>query len=258
MLPALKLIGTAMSLLSGVNTVRSMLKEETPGGQAPAQPAAAAQSTPTGGASGAIAAGSRAATAAGEQQDRFLKLLVTQMRNQDPLNPLDNAQVTTQLAQISTVTGIDKLNATLQGLSGALNASQSLQSAALIGRTVVTPGNLTRLTDEGAGGALSLQQSADQVTVTVVNTAGQVVRTFTLGPQSAGVTGFQWDGMTDGGNRAANGVYVFQLAAQRGTGSVSVQPLSTGTVTGISLGADGMKVNTDIGDVLMSDIQRIL
>ena len=78
-------------------------------------------------------------------QDRFLKLLVTQMRNQDPLNPMDNAQVTTQIAQISTVTGIDKVNSSIAGLADAMSASSSLQNASLIGRSVVVPGERVRL-----------------------------------------------------------------------------------------------------------------
>ena len=86
-------------------------------------------------ASSATSTDSTAAT-----QDRFMKLLVTQMKNQDPLNPLDNAQVTSQLAQLSTVTGIDKVNATLQSLMGSMQPSQSLQAAGMIGHSVLAPG----------------------------------------------------------------------------------------------------------------------
>jgi flagellar basal-body rod modification protein FlgD len=73
-------------------------------------------------------------------QDRFLKLLVTQMKNQDPLNPMDNAQVTSQMAQLSTVSGIDKLNATVQALSDSMAAAQSLQAASMIGHAALVPG----------------------------------------------------------------------------------------------------------------------
>src|SRR3990167_8083696 len=81
------------------------------------------------------------ASTAADTQDRFLKLLVTQMKNQDPLNPMDNAQVTSQMAQLSTVTGIDKLNVTLQALSDSMASSQSLQAASMIGYGVLVPGN---------------------------------------------------------------------------------------------------------------------
>src|SRR3954466_13474194 len=82
-------------------------------------------------------------------QDRFMTLLVTQMKNQDPLNPLDNAQVTSQLAQLSTVTGIDKLNGTLETLMGSYQASQSLQAAGMIGHGVLVPGSSVNLGDSG-------------------------------------------------------------------------------------------------------------
>ena len=82
-----------------------------------------------------------AKSAADDVQDRFLKLLVTQMKNQDPLNPLDNAQVTTQLAQISTVNGIEKLNATIEAMASSFTSGQSLQAATMIGKDVLVPGS---------------------------------------------------------------------------------------------------------------------
>src|SRR5512147_1078567 len=89
----------------------------------------------------AAAASPTAPSTAASTEDRFLKLLVSQLKNQDPLNPLDNAQVTSQMAQLSTVTGIDKLNATLQALSSSMIASQSMQAASMIGHVVMVPGN---------------------------------------------------------------------------------------------------------------------
>ncbi len=82
-----------------------------------------------------------AANSGADIQDRFLKLLVTQMKNQDPLNPMDNAQVTSQLAQINTVNGIQQLNATMQGLATSFMSAQSMQSTSLIGHTVLTDGS---------------------------------------------------------------------------------------------------------------------
>ena len=79
--------------------------------------------------------------------DRFLKLLVAQMQNQDPLNPMDNAQVTSQMAQINTVTGIEKLNTTVQGLNSQFVQMQALQGAALVGRDVIVAGNRLAVAD---------------------------------------------------------------------------------------------------------------
>ena len=94
----------------------------------------------------AYGTGSAAKPAEQDLQDRFLKLLVTQMKNQDPLNPLDNAQVTTQLAQISTVNGVERLNATIQAIADSFTAGQSLQAAGMIGREVLVPGSTLQLT----------------------------------------------------------------------------------------------------------------
>ena len=89
-------------------------------------------------------------SAAADGQDRFLKLLTTQLRNQDPLNPMDNAQMTSQLAQISTVDGIAKLNATLEKLVGSQQGSDALQAAALVGRDVLVNGNNLQVAGAGA------------------------------------------------------------------------------------------------------------
>src|SRR5690349_5722545 len=91
------------------------------------------------------------ADAAGSE-DRFLKLLVTQMQNQDPLNPMDNAQVTSQMAQINTVTGIDKLNTTVQGLNSQFVQMQALQGASLMGKGVLVAGNKMTMAEDGKTG----------------------------------------------------------------------------------------------------------
>ena len=92
--------------------------------------------------------------------DRFLKLLVAQMQNQDPLNPMDNAQVTSQMAQIQTVTGIEQLNTTVEGLSSQFVQLQALQGASLVGRDVIVPGNLLDIDNGTAQGGFELTSAA--------------------------------------------------------------------------------------------------
>jgi flagellar basal-body rod modification protein FlgD len=99
--------------------------------------------------------------------DRFLKLLVAQMQNQDPLNPMDNAQVTSQMAQISTVNGIQQLNTTVEGLSGQFVQMQALQGAALVGHDVVVPGKTLDIADGVGQGGFELASPADAVKVEV-------------------------------------------------------------------------------------------
>ncbi|OYY66979.1 MAG: flagellar biosynthesis protein FlgD [Burkholderiales bacterium 28-67-8] len=131
------------------------------------------------------------ASAAGSQ-DRFLKLLVTQMQNQDPLSPMDNAQLTTQIAQINTVTGIDKLNTSVVGLSGQFSQMQALQGASLVGRDVVVPGNVLDIANGVGQGGFELSAPADNVTVEMLSPSGQVVDTMNLGAQGSGMQGFDW------------------------------------------------------------------
>ena len=137
---------------------------------------------------------SSAAADATITSDRFLKLLVAQMKNQDPLNPMDNAQVTSQMAQINTVTGIDKLNSTVAGLSAQFMQMQAMQGASLVGHDVIVPGNkldIDATTAVGRGG-FEIQTPADAVKVEILAPSGAVVQTLNLGAQGAGMHSFDW------------------------------------------------------------------
>jgi flagellar basal-body rod modification protein FlgD len=194
-----------------------------------------------------------------ESQDRFLKLLVTQMRNQDPLNPLDNAEVTSQMAQLSTVSGIDKLNATLQALSSSMIASQSMQAAAMIGHVVMVPGNGIELANAKGMAAVELTQPADSVSVAITDTAGNVVRNMQLGSQSSGALPFQWDGLNDAGQPVADGSYKFTATSQLGGVKSSAGTLSYGVVNSVMQGAQGATLIVgDIGEVSLASVKQIL
>lgn len=198
---------------------------------------------------------------AAETEDRFLKLLVTQMKNQDPLNPLDNAQVTSQMAQLSTVTGIDKLNDTVKGLEASYQASQSLQSAALIGRGVLTPGNEVHLKDHKAIFGIEMLEPADNVTVTVLDAAKNPVYSVDMGAKDVGITPITWDGMSGTGTQKPDGRYTVEVTATRGGKKVAeaVQGLSFGMVGSVSTNAQGIKVNLNgVGPVDLAAVRQIL
>ena len=127
------------------------------------------------------------------ESDRFLKLLVTQMQNQDPLNPLDNAQVTSQMAQISTVTGLEKLNTTVGGLNGQFMQLQAMQGAALVGHDVAIEGNTLRQNGATADGGFELSSKADKVKIEVMNGSGTVVDTINESAVDAGRHAFNWN-----------------------------------------------------------------
>lgn len=173
-------------------------------------------------------------TTAKDLNDRFLRLLVAQMNNQDPLNPLDNAQVTSQMAQINTVTGINGLNDTVTKLLDQFARLESMQAAQLTGRNVLVTGNTLTLPQDGvAVGGLDLNLPADTVSIEIKDAAGQVVQTLQLGKQDAGVSKFQWDGKTSTGASAPAGKYTYSVTAKNGSTAVGATPLTSLQVTGV-------------------------
>ena len=182
----------------------------------------------------AATAGSAGASAAKEAGDRFLKLLVTQLQNQDPMNPMDNAQMTSQMAQISTVSGIEKLNTTVEGLNGQFVQMQALQGASLVGRDVLLQGDkLSVMADGRVQGGFELASAADRVKVEVLSPAGLVVDTLNLGAQGSGRQAFHWPAgaaMADAAN------YRFRISANSGTQALSVTPLMRDRVAAVNTG----------------------
>ncbi|MGE5526869.1 MAG: flagellar hook assembly protein FlgD [Rhodospirillaceae bacterium] len=191
-------------------------------------------------------------------EDRFLKLLVTQLKNQDPLNPMDNAEMTTQLAQISTVSGIEKLNGTLQSLAAAFGATQSLQATAMLGQGVLVPGSGLTLKDGKAMGGVSLAAPADKVIVSISDANGVLLERMDIGAQPAGVASFTWDGDSEQG-KAADGRYTFTVNAIRGDTRVESTALAYGRVTAVAPSAAGASVTVgDLGTVALTDVKQIV
>ncbi|MEQ1814642.1 MAG: flagellar hook assembly protein FlgD [Candidatus Nitrotoga sp.] len=201
---------------------------------------------------------STAKASAADMQNRFLKLLVTQMKNQDPLNPMDNAQVTSQMAQLSTVTGIDKLNVTLQALSDSMLPNQSLQAAGMIGRGVLVPGNNIEIINGAGFGGVDLSQSVDQVDITIQDSAGVPVRNIRLGAQSAGLVNWQWDGRSDAGVNVVEGSYTFSVNAAQAGAKVAVTALQYGVVNSVMQGKQGVTLSAGQMDgIALSQVRQI-
>jgi flagellar basal-body rod modification protein FlgD len=198
-------------------------------------------------------------SATADIQNRFLTLLTAQLKNQDPTSPMDSAQMTSQLAQISTVDGIERLNATLQKMLGNTADAQAMQAAALVGRGVLVPGSALQLVEGAAVGALELAGPADEVTVTIKDANGLVQRTLNLGALPAGVNGFAWDGKNDAGAPVADGRFSMSIAAEQGGKKVTADALALGMVSSITRGAQGMTVNVgSLGAFGLADIKEIL
>lgn len=171
---------------------------------------------------------------AADLQSSFLTLLVAQLKNQDPTNPMENSELTTQLAQISTVSGIEKLNTTLGAISGQLNNNQSVQASNLIGHGVMIPGDKVLVGSKTTTPfGVELVQGADKVSATLTDKDGKVVRTIDLGGLSAGVHTFSWDGTLDDGSAAADGAYAVSINATNGGTQLVAQPLNFAMVNGV-------------------------
>ena len=166
-------------------------------------------------------------------EDRFLKLLIAQMQNQDPMNPLDNAQMTSQIAQINTVTGIQQLNQTMQSMATQFNSLQVMQGTSLIGRHVMTEGSSLPVTDAVGKGGFELGSPATDVKIEVMTAGGQVIDTVDLGAQSAGRHTFEWDASAYAG---ATEALQFRVTAVNGSSAVATTALSLAKVT--SAGAE--------------------
>ena len=201
-----------------------------------------------------------------EETNKFLTLLVTQLQNQDPMNPLDNAQLTSQLAQLSTVTGVNKLNTTLETLKTSYQQAESMQAANIIGHGVLTAGKSINLSKSAALLGVDLATPADSVKVIIYNSAGKEVHSIDLGPQDAGTLPLGWNGSTadldkDGKNIVLpDGAYTFSVEATRGGAKLTdAAALMFGSVASVSTGANGVKLNVPgVGSITMADVKQIL
>ncbi|MBN9460980.1 MAG: flagellar hook assembly protein FlgD [Burkholderiales bacterium] len=206
-----------------------------------------------------------AATAVGEtadgSEDRFLKLLVAQMRNQDPLNPLDNAQVTSQLAQIQTVRGIEQLNASMATLASASTTVSPLSAVSMLGRQVLVAGEDFQWTGAGSDAAkddptasagtstgsvrlgFELPTAARAVRVEVVDAAGRVVYSRDFDEPDAGVHTLDWDGLDGDGRAVSAGKYRLRAyGVDEDGGESQVTALVPARVSGVNQGSGGVRL----------------
>jgi flagellar basal-body rod modification protein FlgD len=192
-------------------------------------------------------------------EDRFLKLLIAQMKNQDPLNPLDNAQVTSQLAQINTVSGISQLNASMVSM---LAQFQGAQAISLPGRQVLIDGNNMTLAKVGdslsAKGGFDLSQDADRVTIDIKDDKGAIVKQIELGAQISGPGTFTWNGQLDT-SAAPEGKYTFEVKAYSGPLPVTVVPLMAARVEGTASTPQGLRLTLEnFGTRYYNDVRMVI
>ena len=200
-------------------------------------------------------------TSAATQSQNFLKLLVAQLNNQDPMNPMDNAQMTSQIAQINTVQGIEQLNTTMTSMASQYTSMQMMQGASMIGKNVLASGNTIAL-DSSTGtttgtGALNLASDASAVTVTVSSPGGTQLDSFQLGALSAGNHTFNWP---NAASYTGSGQPTFSVTATQAGTAVTATPLIDDTVTSVGTDSTGaMNLTLQSGSsVSYSAIKSIL
>ena len=193
--------------------------------------------------SATTAASGVSTTSTADAADRFLKLLVAQMQNQDPLNPMDNAQVTSQMAQINTVTGIEKLNSSVTDLSSQFMQMQAVQGAALVGRTVLHEGSSTAVSGGVVTAGFELSSAADTVSVEILNGSGRVIDTVQMGALGTGRQGFEWDASA----LAEGDAVSFRVTAKSGASTVTATPLVLDTVSAVSTDKSGLVLELSNG-----------
>ena len=197
-----------------------------------------------------------ALTSAKEQSDRFLKLLTTQLQNQDPLNPMDNAQMTSQMAQISTVSGIETTNASMTSLASQIVQLQALQGASMVGRDVLLEGDRLAIDNAVGRGSFELGAQAKSVTVEIVNSGDRVVDTVKLGVTEKGRNHFEWPA----GKTTDKDGYTFRVKPESGTPGVdiSVTQLMRDRVNAVNTGEGSLSLQlTRNGSVPYDSIKAL-
>lgn len=170
------------------------------------------------------------------QQGDFLKLMTAQMANQDPFKPLDSGDFMTQIAQFSSVQGIQDLQKSFSEFANAMVPNQALQSAGLVGRKVYVPSRAGQLGPQGLGGAVQLPATSGGVTVKIYTGAGELVKTLGLGVKAPGLVDYRWDGTTDAGTPAPPGIYQVRAEALIDGRNTGLEHFAEATVDAVTLG----------------------
>ncbi|MDX1705776.1 flagellar hook assembly protein FlgD [Pseudidiomarina sp.] len=197
-----------------------------------------------------------------EMRDNFMTLLVTQLRNQDPLNPMENNEMTSQLAQINTVSGIESLNDTMQTINGQMDTAKAMQAAGLIGKAVLVPGDKLLVGESGQTTpfGIELDAPAGDVKVNIYNNSGMLVRQLDFDQVGSGSQSFVWDGVMADGSPAPAGSYKFSVEASNDDVSVGFKQLNYAQVMAVSNTANGLRL--DLGGIFepvrLEDIRQII
>jgi len=171
----------------------------------------------------------------------FLTLMLAQLQNQDPTNPVDSNTFLSQLAELSEVQGITNLNTSFTNLSNSLTSNQALQASSLLGhQALVASSTATIAAGATLTGAVNVPQTTSGVVLSISNSAGALVAQVNLGAQSAGMANFSWNGLTSSGAQAPAGTYTLSATFAGATsGGTAATTFVNGTVQSVSMGGSG-------------------
>lgn len=192
-------------------------------------------------------------------QEDFLRLMTTQLQNQDPFKPMENGEFLGQIAQFSTVSGIQEMQASIATLASSLSANQTLQAASLVGRGVLVPSETGWLPEGGELRAAAAMPASGQLVVDIVAADGTVVRNLDLGTQAAGIASFAWGGLDNAGAQAGEGRYTMRARLVQGSSETAVETLAVGQVQSVGLSRDGLTLELlGLDPAPLADILQIL
>ncbi len=194
-------------------------------------------------------------------QRDFLRLMVAQIKNQDPMQPQANGEFLSQLAQFSTNDGVTKMQESLQQMATSLQSNQALQASALVGRKVLVNSNQLSLGTEGdVKAAIDMPAGLSNLTASIYSEKGELIKTIPLGQPQPGFFQFGWDGIGQNNERVAAGNYKVSVRGIYGGKEVSLNTMTSANVDSVSLGqnGEGLKLNVaGVGSVPLDQVRQI-
>jgi len=193
----------------------------------------------------------------------FLQLLVTQQKNQHPLDPQDNTAGVAQLAQFSSLEGITTLNDSVNSITGGLQSSQALQASSLVGRSVIVQTGealVDTASEKPFNGTVVVKEADTKPTITITDADGELVRTIQMPAQKAGNVDFTWDGKNDDGELMPKGNYTFTASSKTDTTTTALTTYLPATVNSVTLSKTGGEIMLNLaglGSIGMSKVQTI-
>ncbi len=183
-------------------------------------------------------------------QEQFMELMLAQLNNQDPMSPMENGDFLAQIAQFSTVTGIEGLQSSFDSFSASMQANQALQASTLVGREVLIPGEFAVLSAAApVNGALELPASVSSSKLNIYSKAGEPLGSVSLGPAPAGQQAFSWDGRLDDGTQLPSGDYIIQAEAVINGKVEAVDSLVGARVDSVTIGQSGQEPVLNLANV---------